>query len=85
MDFGGEGVTEEELPATRAGGSLTKFLTKRQYLDGEKPSSFTPKSPGSIGYISNVNAFQHGKNMKQIAIMEIRTIFNIYGRPFLAQ
>ena len=29
-------------------GSLAKFLTKRQYLNGEKPSSFTPKSPGSF-------------------------------------
>jgi hypothetical protein len=48
MDFGGEGVKEDELPATRAGGSLAKFLTKRQYLDGEMPSSFTPKSPGSV-------------------------------------
>src|SRR6266446_9267203 len=33
--MGGRGVSEKELPATRAGGSLAKFLTKRQYLDGE--------------------------------------------------
>jgi hypothetical protein len=41
-------VSEKELPATRAGGSLTKFLTKRQYLDGEKNIQHLEQIAGEV-------------------------------------